>query len=226
LNSQLTEVASWRILSELFRRYPGKFQVIETHPGGGQYDCLSLFFDNRHIADLNRVGSFHVFNSTGHSPPMDIWQSLAEEDVQDVLGQICKCLELQVPIKLPPSTSDVIVYRFIAAFLGHSAFGKEKWECRNGYFDSSGNEESGPSLSFDLFPEAKERARISLPSDIAKTPTYRFWFIKKNGKPVICLESTGTAWNNKGLSFDLAALYKKEKRIWPVVWEVAGYLLP
>lgn len=221
MHNQLTEVASWRIVSELLRRFPGEFQVIETHPGGGMYDCLSLFRDNQHIADFNRVGSFHVFNSTSDHPPLDIWRALADEDIQKVLDQICRNLELQVPAKLPSSTPDVIVYRFIAAFLGHSAFGKEKWECRNGYFDSSGYEDSGPSKSFDMFPAAQDRTRVNFENDLLRTPAYRFWFIKKNGKPVICLETTGTAWSTEGLSFDLTALYKKEKKIWPLVWAVA-----
>ncbi len=43
VNKQLTEIASWRIVSELIRRHPEKFTVIETHPGGGQYDCLSPY---------------------------------------------------------------------------------------------------------------------------------------------------------------------------------------
>jgi hypothetical protein len=226
MNRQLTEVASWRIVCELFRRFPGKFQVIETHPGGGMYDCLSIFSNTRHVADFNRAGSFHVFDSTSGQSPLDIWHLLAEEEIPTVLDQVCRILELQVPTKLPPSTADVIVYRFIATLLGHSVFGKDEWECRNGYFDSSGMVECGIHPAFDLFLEAKNRARVSLSGDLLQIPAYRFWFIKKNGIPVICLETTGTVWNADGQSFDLTAHYKKEKRIWPIVWTVAGHLLP
>lgn len=226
MNSQLNEIASWRIVCELFRRFPGKFQVIETHPGGGMYDCLSIFCNSRHVADFNRAGSFHVFDSKGGQPPIDIWRSLVEENIQDVLDQVCRSLSLQSPTKLPPSTPEVIVYRFIAAFLGHSAFGKVNWECRNGYFDTSGMEECSINPAFNSFPEAKERSRITLANDLLNIPAYRFWFIKKNGKPLICLETSGAAWNNEGQSFDLSALYKKEKRIWPLVWAMASHLLP
>lgn len=226
MNRQLTEVASWRIVSELLRRFPGKFQVIETHPGGGMYDCLSIFSNARHVADFNRAGSFHVFDSSSGQSPLDIWHLLAEEDIKDVLDLVCRSLELKAPAKLPPSTPAVIVYRFIAAFLGHSVFGKDEWECRNGYFDSSGMTECSINSAFELFPEAKDRARVSLPSDLLQIPAYRFWFIKKNGNPVICLETTGLAWNTKGQTFNLNELYKIDKKIWPVVWAVAGHLLP
>lgn len=226
MNTQLIEVASWRIVSELHRRYSGHFVMVETHPGGGQYDCLSLFHDKRHIADFNRVGNFNVFSCKQDPSSKSIWQLLAEEPPQDVLDQVCRRLDLNIPAKLPPSTSEVIVYRFIAAFLSHSVFGREKWECRNGYYDSSGMGECGVSHLFNQFPEAKERLRVSVPNDLLEIPAYRFWFVIRDYKPLICLETTGTVWNDKGQSFDLVKLYKKEKRIWPVVMAVAGYLLP
>lgn len=224
MNSQLIEIASWRIVSELFRRFPGKFHLAETHPGSGMYDCLSLFNNQRHVADFNRVGRFHVFDTPSDQPPLDIWPALVKEDVQGVLDEVCRRLGLKVPAKLPPSTSEIIVYRFISAFLAHSIFGKEKWECRNGYTDSSGMGRCGVCPSFDHFPATKDRMRVLIPTDPFQTPAYRFWFILKNCKPVVCLETTGIAWNNVGLSFDLMALYKKEKRLWPIVWKVAGHL--
>lgn len=223
MNAQLIEAASWRIVSELHRRYPGKFVLVETHPCGGQYDCLSLFHDKRHVADFNRAGAFHDFNG---QTSFDIWRLLAEEEPQAVLDQICRGLELPIPAKLPPSTPDVIVYRFIAAFLSHSVFGKEKWECRNGYDDSTGMGECGVSHLFNQFPEAKERLRVSVPNDLLEIPAYRFWFVIRDYKPLICLETTGAVWNDKGQSFDLTKLYKEEKRIWPVVMAIAGHLLP
>jgi len=64
MNRQLVEIASWRIVSELMRRYPRKFHVIETHPCSGQYDCLALYTpDGTHVADFNRGGRFRIVRS-------------------------------------------------------------------------------------------------------------------------------------------------------------------
>lgn len=41
LAGPILEAASWRLTAELVRRYPNRFSVIETHPGGGQYNCKS-----------------------------------------------------------------------------------------------------------------------------------------------------------------------------------------
>lgn len=226
MNSQLVEVASWRLISELFRRYPGKFSLIETHPGGGMYDCLTLVHNQRHVADFNRVGCFHVTDNQNGEPSLDIWRSMVEEDTQNVLDQVCRRLELKIPAKLPPSTPDVIVYRFIATFLTHALFGKGRWECRNGCIDSSGMDVCGKSLAFDQFPAAQDRVRIAISGDFLQEPAYRFWFILKDGKPIMCIETTGTAWNYEGQSINLFSLYKKEKKIWPLIWGVAGHLLP
>lgn len=106
MNDQLVEIASWRLISELFRRYPGKFNLIETHPGGGMYDCLTLFHKHRQVADFNRVGSFHVTDNPNGEPSLDIWRSMVEDDTQNVLDQVCRRLELKIPAKLPPSTPD------------------------------------------------------------------------------------------------------------------------
>ena len=205
MNRQLIEIASWQVINELHRRHPTKFKVIETHPGGGMYDCLSIFStadrEPRHIADFNRAGRLHIFDK-----------------VTDLLG-------LSIPQKRPPSTPTTLVYRFISAFLTHTAFGVEDWRCRNGFIDTSGYG-GGVSSVFDKFPQAQERLRVELKDDIFQSPAYRFWFLRKNEKPVLCLETTGTLWNKKGKEFNLAELYKEERRVWPMVIKVAGDLLP
>lgn len=233
MNKQLREISSWRIISELTRRFPGKFTIIETHPGGGTYDCLSLYTKKEeHLADFNRGGTFHVFMSFDglrkEDPCYDIWSELFKtDDYKEVLDNICRMMGLKVPKHLPSSTATVIVYRFIAAFLAHSYMGLEYWECRNGMFDSSAPYECGGVKSdFDSFPGAKERLRVSLKGDILNQPAYRFWFLKRNSEPLVCLESSGSLWTKDGRTYDLMGMYKKERRIWPLIVQTAGDLLP
>jgi len=134
---------------------------------------------------------------------------------------------LEIPQYLPSSTPTVLVYRFIAAFLAHSYLGKDYWECRNGMFDSSAPYEcGGVTNDFDSFPGAKERLRVNIKGDISNQPEYRFWFLKKNNEPFICIESRGTLWTKDGKAYDLMGMYNKEKRIWPLIIQTAGNLLP
>ena len=232
MNDQLIEILSWRIVSKLCRCYPQKLTVIETHPGGGQYDCLTIVSDKgQHIADFNRKGSFHVFNSLDGRPvknhSMDIWREMIHsEDNKAVLDRICKNVGLPIPKKLPPSTPKSIVYRFISDFLSHSIFGLRRWECINGFCDTSGDEYFVIDDFEKFHSSAKERLRVRLPNDFLKNPAYRFWFLLENGKPLICLETTGLVWVKRRKHHNLMDLYRKKRRIWPMIMEVAGNILP
>jgi len=230
---QLIEAASWRLVAEILRRHP-YLRVMETHPGGGQYDCLSILLgggasEPRSQIALNRLGSVHFFRGADH---LDHWPEfwsdyLSAPDPRRIVSELCAKAGLPAVTHLPASTPAVVVYRFIAAFLASTILGRENWECRNGFHDSSGMEGSFVSReSFAAFPAALARLSIRLADDPLDQPACRFWFICKSGKPQLCLETMGRAWDLKGAEFDLMKLYRVRRRIWPVVSFVAGDLLP
>ncbi len=92
------EWLTWKIIASLTARQVQRGQVIETHPGGGQYDCIAL---HPHAAEallphveLNRVGSAHVFwPDGGHDIARDVWERgarhgplVAADDVAALAG--------------------------------------------------------------------------------------------------------------------------------------------
>ena len=230
---QLIEAASWRLVAEILRRHP-HLQVVETHPGGGQYDCLSILLEgdasgpDSQIA-LNRFGGVHFFaGADRHHRWPEFWNDhLSASDPARVVREVCAKAGLPAVRRLPASTPAVVVYRFIAAFMATSVLGRESWECRNGYNDSSGMEGSYVRREwFGSFPAALARLSVQLPDDPVGEPACRFWFICKSGKPQLCLETTGLAWDLEGPEFDVMKLYRARRRIWPVVSFVARDLLP
>lgn len=230
MNDQLVEIASWRVICELHRRYPNKFKVIETHPGGGQYDCLSIYDkDNQNIVHFNRAGRMTVFkrfDGRRTPPPFDIWSTMCEQSNQkEILNKVSDLIGLPAPSKIPASTPTTLAYRFIAELLTHGAFSKEQWECRNGYEDTSGYG-GGVSPYFNQFPAAQEKLRLVLQNDFLKQPAYRFWFLCKDGRPLLCIETTGQVWNTEGKVFDLPLLYAKKHSICFLIAEIAGDCLP
>ena len=224
MNGQMSEIARWRIISELYRRHPGAFRVIETHPCSGQYDCLSLYEEKtfHHVADFNISGNMHVWKD-GQSESLQ-WDRVVD-DPQSTLDHVCDKLRLPSVNKLPPSTPTTLVYRFIATFLTHATLGIHEWQCRNGMFDTSGYG-GGVVQDFAHFPLAQERLRIRIDQD-RLDPAYRFWFIRKNGFPLICLETTGLVWvQDAPQAIDLMDLYNKNHRnIWLTVVSAAGFLM-
>lgn len=226
MNQQEIEIASWRMVTELHRRNPSKLSIIEMHPGGGQSDCLALMTrDAKILGMLNRGGSFHNCVDSRRIEAENIWASENTDagGLRRLLGQLSEMMRLPIPTKLPPTTPETLTYRLIAAFLAHAYGGRDYWECRNGLCDSSGSE--GSFVQDDLFAAFPSVERL-VPTGTFEFLNYRFWFLRKNGQPMLCLETSGCVHLNSGKKVDLMPIYHADRRIWPVIAKVALDLLP
>ena len=153
------EAASWRIAAEICRAAPSLL-IRQTHPGGGQYDCLSLRDEaGRHFADLNRKGALHVFACfDGREPEKeswDAWSELPHLDAAALVTETRRRLGQAVPARLPASTARMLLYRFVAACLGMHTFARSRWSCVSVAHDSSGFE------GYYVRPEARKFAGLS-----------------------------------------------------------------
>jgi hypothetical protein len=124
LTPSLIELASWTLASELIRRAPKRLHIAEMHPGGGQYDCLSIFRTDLEcdVCTFNRVGSFTAFKwfDNGHDracwTQIDVWDRVARGDsTRDILDEICNLIRLPTPSPLPAGTATSLTYRVITA---------------------------------------------------------------------------------------------------------------
>src|SRR5688572_26362687 len=68
MTARWRSLAGWRLMAELARRNPDRW-LVETHPGGGQYDCLEFVPGSGPIVNL--AGSIHV--APGEHWPGDAW---------------------------------------------------------------------------------------------------------------------------------------------------------
>ena len=109
---QIIEAASWRLAAELVRRYPARFTVIEMHPGGGMYDCLTLLDQDEASGleriDLNREGSAFV-RRRGHQGRdwvrRGCWPEMAAtRDPRDLLDRLCERAGLMPVTRVPRAT--------------------------------------------------------------------------------------------------------------------------
>lgn len=232
---QLVEMASWRLATEVVRRYPSTLRIVETHPGGGQYDCLTLVAGQRSDLDridLNRAGSVFVWQRHQESWSW-VWrgawaEAVASDDSKKLADRLCAKAGLAGVERPPPTSAATIGFRVASAFLAHAAFGRTFWECRNGYEDTSGYGGGVRRNLFEAFPGATARLEMRESGDFLDVPAYRFWFLVKDGAPSLAFEVTsGLAWLLDGRELDLLALYRAfSHRVWHVVWTIAGDLLP
>lgn len=223
---QLREALSWKLVSELHRRHPGDFTVIETHPGGGQYDCLSLWAGSQTVADLNRVGGFNVFSGDRSIPWQELWPAaLVEGGIADLLDRMSRECGLSIPAQLPPTGPETLVYRVMAGVSAALVFDKASWEWRNGQLDTSGCDDQGyRDQWFEAFPGAKAAARAGLPDTPFGNPKYGFWFLLKDDQPIVCLSKTSLCWDSDGAESNLTTLYRLDRRIHALVGVVLGML--
>lgn len=226
-SKQLKATISWRIVTELWRRFPDEFLLLETHPGGGQYDCLSFYLrQNCHqsVLQINRGGSLHVRLGNDVESYPD-WCERMLIDPVTYLDEITRSIGYEVPSPLPSSTPATLAFRYISEILTHTIGRREHWECRNGFLDSSGWEGGKREDWFALFPTTESETAAQLP-ERSLDPAYAYWFLLKNGDPVLCLDTDGRLHQQDHSMCDLSALYSRTHKIWPLIAETALEELP
>lgn len=93
------ELATWAIVEAFDRWFDHKFFVVETHPGGGQYDCITLGDNSRgyprSVVDLNRKGRIHIHTGDGTRSLDDAWERALNGQADSVAADIGLALGLQ-----------------------------------------------------------------------------------------------------------------------------------
>ena len=228
ISMQVIEALSWKLVSELHRRHPKKFTVIETHPGGGMYDCLCLYAVNEStsIASLNRAGSFQVHDEYNRNiPHEELWQaSLSEDGIAKLLDQMSNVCDFTIPAKIPPTKPETLVYRIMASVSAALIFEKEPWSWRNGQFDSSGwCGQEDHDLWFKAFPGTEQALRADTHNQ-TMGKKYNYWFLIKDNKPTACLSKAGLHWDAEGNETDLARAFSQDRNIHRLVAMVLNKL--
>jgi len=119
------------------------------------------------------------------------------------------------------SNGEVLGYRVMTALLSTAAYGRVRWECRNGYVDSSGPGGAGVRDEyFAAFPATRSwlEETPKMPFGISQ---YGFWFLVRDGDPVLCSHVTGRVADRLGNVHDLVSLYQSHGHILPMAVSVA-----
>lgn len=229
----IVNALAWWVTAELIRRHPNTLRVLETHPGGGQYDCLSLYrrdgdHDNPQLfVHLNRPGHITPASwfepSDGGEPERFNWLDvLASDDRRThIIEQLERCEGLASPKSTPPTNSRSIGPRVLARFAASAAPTTRRWDIRNGFLDTSGYG-GGVNEFVDKFPGI---TLDRLPSDPGGESSYRYWFVLDHeDTPFTAVDvDRGLAWRRDGggAQIDLMKIYKTSgRRIDAVMKEV------
>ena len=237
VQERLVYLQSWWVASELLRRHP-ELELIETHPGGGQYDCLSVLSiqssEKLHI-DLNRNGRMHIHSGTPSwfdSTRWDIrypveWSvELEQEDRRQIPRFLEEAAGLLPPAQTPATTPKTLAFRIIYHLLLFSLNEAEYWDVRNGELDSSGMDGDLERPYFDEIESARIALRQSRPLGWkASVPRYDFWGVLRDDRCLGLLQIDGTLHRPNAEPVNLMKIYNANKRdILPTAVEVRKLL--
>jgi hypothetical protein len=143
LPDALRFAASWRIAVALVSAIPHS-RILETHPGGGQYDCLTVVAGQGHDPDvhmdINRVGSLHVHKAPRPMPPVSSDRLWAEAVRPGGAEAIAHRVLQDCGLAGRPSgrSPERLTYQIIAHLLVGRCLDATRWEVRSLYLDTSG----------------------------------------------------------------------------------------
>lgn len=185
---RLRLAASWRIAAELCASRPS-WRVYELHPGGGQYDVLSIRegMSTERVA-LNREGTIHVFG-TGWTGDGSWDRCLTDEGTVGVVKDILASFQTSAHKATPADRAAVTTYRTIATVLAQRLFDADEWDARSQALDSSG----GSGLRTDLG---------SVDPTLVEADPYHVWLLTANGAIVTVIHD-GWAFTSGGERLDL-----------------------
>lgn len=211
LERRLIYVQSWWLASELIRRTPG-LGIIETHPGGGQSDCLSVIRwgsqQPQTLAHLNRAGTIQV---GGDLFPRITW----EQDRQSPDRHHCvKLIESRAGLKgagqAAQTTAPVLVGRVAYHLLLTTLNDKTTWCVSNVRLDTGGyGDGDGDVIGF---PSAEAAVTQRREDDPWGDSRYRFWHVLKGEQRVGVLDNDGVLHLRDCEPVDLMALYRSSGR--------------
>lgn len=218
------EAASWRLASELVRRHPRTTRILITHPGGGQYDCLTITSGaaDGGTIQLNRSGTIQVHQrfdgrSADEWPPTE-WDDYLRADPREFLDRLEQAAGLSTPSHVPPSDPTTITYRVLAALTATAVKTVHPITIESGQIDTSGYG-GGPNPVLDVFRSIPDELRRARDDDLFGQPGYRFWIVRRDRVPILAIEQDdGTAWtpHHPG-GVDLLGLYELSRHHLPTV---------
>lgn len=207
LERRLIYVQSWWLASELIRRTPG-LGIIETHPGGGLYDCLSVIRwgsqQPESLAHLTRDGTIHVGDDL---LPRITWeQDRQAEDRHHSVKLIESRAGLEAAGQAARTTAPVLVGRIAYQLLLTSLNDKKTWDVRNVRVDTRGyGNGEGDVIGF---PSAEAAVTQRREDDPWGDSRYRFWHVLKGEQQVGVLDNDGLLHLRDREPVDLMALYR------------------
>jgi len=210
---EIAEVFAWQLCSEMVRHRP-EARIYFWHPGGGQYDMLSVFIPtpdgwNNRPLDFNMRGSIHF--PVDRSDFLLPWKEFFREGPQKTIERIELATGWRKTPETPISTPTVLAYRVISALVRMTSQTKDRVTVDMAFHDSSGGDSGASQLASGF--EHADRHTQAQPHDGGQFDRYsRLWALYGQGQVIAYVHDTGHVFLPNGTTLDLEKLYDKHRR--------------
>ena len=236
LSERLINLQSWWVASELLRRHP-ELELVETHPGGGLYDCLTIIGERGphelHI-DLNRAGRMHVhspmasrFDRTrwGIEHPVE-WSTERDQSDRRLIPRFLEdAVGLAAPAQTPVTTPKSLAFRMIYQLLLFALNEGAGWVARNAQLDSGDMTSNYELPYFDNIESAQGALRRGKSHNGQAISRYDFWGMLRDDRCLGLIQTDGTLHLPGRDPVSLMSVYNTNKRdILPTAMEIRRLL--
>ena len=241
VKTALKRAVAWRTAAEIIRRHPAlDLRLLETHPGGGQYDGVTLVRGPDHIlvCSFNLAGSSLLLGpplrparsttqETPYPPTVDLWRYPQHGWAEDRRA-LAIAMEAHLgfpdpPAHHQPSSPTVLALAVIAELLDRLALSDRPVDLRNGWYDSSGHDGCGVRSWTATLPALRglDATAPSLPLRRAAT---RCWSLDRAvhpHRPSVVVDLASSRWWCDGQErASFATLYRAGGGIRAMAWEL------
>ena len=219
LIGSVLEAASWRLASELVRRHPVTTRILHTHPGGGQYDCLTITSPNGDggSVQLNRNGTIQVDDRfdgrTGELWEPTDWDDYLRADPRELPRPVGDGGRAADAVSCPAVQSDdAHLPRARSPGGDRSEVGASDRDRVRPVRHAPGTA-ADPTTRSTRSRRSREELRRTRRDDLFDQAGYRFWIVLRDRVPILAFEQEeGMAWTqHHSEGFDLMGLYESSR---------------
>ncbi|MGH9272788.1 MAG: PGN_0703 family putative restriction endonuclease [Ilumatobacteraceae bacterium] len=179
------EWLTWKFVASLTARDDVRRRVLETHPGGGLYDCIALAWpDGEQEAPqihLNRVGSGHVLRPDGaHDRVGDLWERAARRGAEVAANDLAMLAGMPSQGRSPTP-----LWERFAELVAEMVLSGRRVHWRNGFSD----DQYGDGIRRDLF-EAWGTDRLDQDAPDLWEVAMSHWFLVEGDRPIAHARTT------------------------------------
>ena len=210
---QIAESTAWHLCSEFVRHRP-EARIYFWHPGGGQYDMLSVFIPtrdgwNNRLFDLNMRGSIRYYVDSREI--IIPWKDFFRDGPQQTIETIERATGWRQTTETPLSTPAVLAYRVVSTLVRMTAQTKDRVTIDMAFHDSSGY-----SAGIAKVKPGFEHAAVhteSQPDEEGPFDKYsRLWVLFSQERVICYVHDSGHVFLHGGITLDLTKLYDVHRR--------------